>query len=396
MESRTQILDMFSTFAFLEGDYFRRWVSDPRLRRSMEKSTASIATPTQTDKFWSVYWYKKWQSQSHCLAESHLTAYLQETCYWAAQQISQRSSISQYTFGDYFQITNSEIQRVLKSFSSDRGSTLKSYASLVLSNVLKETLRRRQAAEICSDWSLLYRTSKKRIRDVLVHSGIAEPELSQYQLLWFCFTTQYVPFGSTGELSQQLDAHLWRQITDLYNTKRQGQLSVTGAELSPEQIETRLAHLGRWIRNYLYPTIDSLNRLKPSQEGGEIQDDLFDPTSQNLVDLAIEVEDCTQRTIHQSKLQSVLEKAIELLDPEYKEILRLFYQDQLSQLELADRLKVSQPTVSRRMKKAEEQLLSALLVWVQSALNEFPDPNTLKVISSTLREWLNTYYGHKI
>jgi predicted transcriptional regulator len=70
----------------------------------------------------------------------------------------------------------------------------------------------------------------------------------------------------------------------------------------------------------------------------------------------------------------------------------LFYQQKMSQQDLASHLQLSQPTVSRRIKKAEEKLLGTLLDWRQSQLNQFPDPNELKDISIGLREWLAMYY----
>jgi Sigma-70 region 2 len=187
MVPRNNIIALFSTFALLEGDYFRQWLPEPRLQRSMRQALSNTSELSESDKIWALYWYKCWQTQDSRWAASHLTAYLQEPCYWVAQSLGQRVRSTQYTVADYFQIANSEIQRVLQHFAPDRGSTLKSYASLVLTNVLKDTLRQRQAADICSDWSLLRKVSKKRVADVLTATGVKEPEISQYKFAWFCF-----------------------------------------------------------------------------------------------------------------------------------------------------------------------------------------------------------------
>jgi RNA polymerase sigma factor (sigma-70 family) len=391
MSPRTKILDLFSTFAILEGDYFQKWLPEPRLRRSMETALANAAELTELDKIWALYWHKRWQTQDSRWAASHLTAYLQEPCYWVAQGLGQRVRSPQYTVADYFQIANSEIQRVLQHFAPDRGSTLKSYASLVLTNVLKDTLRQRQAADICSDWSLLRKVSKKRVADVLTATGVKEPEISQYQFAWFCFKSLYVPTDGSGSQLAKPDAQLWDAVTTLYNTKRQGQLTVAGNALTPEQLEGQLNKLARWIRGYLYPNVDSLNRTKVGQESGEIQDDLSDPISQDLLDQAIEREELSQRSSQKDELQTILINALAQLEPELKEILQLFYQQKMSQQALASHLQLSQPTVSRRIKKAEEHLLEALLKWRQAQLNQFPDPNEIKHISVALRSWLLMY-----
>ncbi len=392
MNPRTSILELFSTFACVEGGDFRRWAIDARLRRSIEGSVA--AQDDRSEGLWSLYWFDRWQSQSSPLAESHLFAYLQEPCYWVSQQMARRVQTSEYTLADYFQIANTDIRRVLGSFAVDRGSSLKSYASLVLTNALKDTLRQRQAVDICSDWALLRKWSKKRVIAVLDRVGIAEQDAAQYQLAWFCFKTLYVPNESGGERSATPDPAVWIEIANFYNTQRHSQLAVPGASFTPAQIEVRVTKLGRWLREYLYPTLNSLNRPKPGEEAGEVQDDLSDDAGATLLDIAIEREEISQRTAERSQLQTILTQALKDLTPELQEILQLFYQQGLSQQELASHLKLSQPTVSRRLKKAEENLLAALLIWIESQLNQFPDPNVLKSISTTLREWLIVHYAN--
>jgi RNA polymerase sigma factor (sigma-70 family) len=390
MNPRTSILELFSTFAYLEGDNFRRWVTDARLRRSIHRCVTAEAN--RSEGLWSIYWFQQWQSQDSPLAETHLFAYLQEPCYWVSQQMARRMQTSQYTLADYFQMANIDVRRVLNGFEIDRGSSLKSYASLLLTNALKDTLRQRQAVDICSDWALLRKWSKKRVREVLDRVGMVEPEAAEYQLAWFCFKTLYVPNDRTQDKSNTPNPALWQEIADFYNAQRQSQLIIPGATISPSQIELRLTKLGRWLRDYLYPTVNSLNRPKLGDETGEIQDDLSDDAGATLLDLAIEREEITHRTTQQSQLQTILSQAVADLDIELEEILQLFYQQGLSQQELASQLKLSQSTVSRRLKKAEESLLQALLDWIESQLNQFPDPNVLKSISTTLREWLIVHY----
>jgi RNA polymerase sigma factor (sigma-70 family) len=386
MRPRDRLIDQFSTFVLLEDDRFERWIGDPKLLRSMEQQLAKTSQPTTDDRVWAIYWHR--QLIKHPLAQSHLTAYLQEVCFWIAIEMTRRLRSPQYTLADYVQIANSEIPRVFKSFKPDRNSSLKIYAKLVLTNALKDLLRQRQAADICSDWSLLRKVSKKRIGEVLLDRGVTEPELAQYQFAWFCFKTVYIPPESNSQKLPPLDSIGWNQIVELYNTKRQDCLPSPGAVLTPAQIELRMIKLAQWIRSYLYPAIDSLNRSKLESGTGEIQDDLTDNTSESLLDLAIIQADFDRRTTQQSELQTILDRALANLSPELRSILQLFYREGLSQQELANRLQMSQPTIFRRIKQAEAQLLSALLAWIESKLNKLPDPNELKDISTNLQAWL--------
>jgi RNA polymerase sigma factor (sigma-70 family) len=231
--------------------------------------------------------------------------------------------------------------------------------------------------------------------EVRSQAGIGANELEEYQFAWVCFKTIAVPSqnpdGAVEKLTQP-EMQQWGAIADLYNSKRHQQLSSTAAKLTAEQIEVRLTKLTRWIRAYLYPTVDSLNKTKPGHEQGEIQDSLADPVATSLLEAAIENEAQQERQQQRSQLHTRLATGLAELDETAQKILRLFYQENLSQQELADRMAMSQPTVSRRLKKAEEALLANLLDSVRREVNKLPDPSELKQVSLALKEWLTFYY----
>jgi RNA polymerase sigma factor (sigma-70 family) len=374
------MLELFSTFAVLEGAYFQRWVVDARLRRSMQGCIDQRSEISQSDKVWALYWFKQWQP--HNLAEVHLSAYLQESCYWVAHQIAQRLKSNQYLLTDYFQMANGEIPRVLRSFVPDRGIALKSYASTVLTNALKDILRQRQAADIASDWSLLRKVSKKRIAEVIAHAGVADAE--QYQRAWFCFKTLYVPSEAPGETLSRPSAEVWNAIAQAYNSQ--------GLPLTPDQLELRLSQLSRWIRAYLYPSVDSLNRPLAGQETGELQDTLADAEAESLLDQAIAQEAQIERDSLRSRIHILLSQTLVELKPELQIVLDLCYRQKLSQQELAVHLNTSQPTVSRRLKKAEAALLDALLNWCAAQFDRYLNPGEVQTLSAALREWLTIYF----
>jgi hypothetical protein len=71
MQPRDRPIDLFSTFAILEHDWFRRWAIDPRLRTSMQRHLTIQSDPTE--KVWTIYWHQQWLT--HPLAKNHLSAY---------------------------------------------------------------------------------------------------------------------------------------------------------------------------------------------------------------------------------------------------------------------------------------------------------------------------------
>ncbi|MGV0027762.1 sigma-70 family RNA polymerase sigma factor [Phormidesmis priestleyi] len=389
MRPREQIIDLFSSFAQFEGDRFRQWISDPKLRRSMQQCLGDNA---HSERVWSGYWYQCWHAQTHPFAEWHLSAFLQEPCYWATQRTIQRFQGFQYGVADYFQMASAETHKVLRGYNPERGASLRTYAAMALPNLLKDILRQRQDIDICTNWALLRKVSKKRVTEALVQNGLSGAEVDQYRFAWLCFKTLYVQTQLGGlERLPQPDRALWEAISQLYNAKRY-QLVLAGTAWSAEQMEKRLSQVARWIRAYLYPAIASLNQPKSGEDATEWQDDLSAPESQSLLDELVMREELQQRSTQLAEMHNVLQQALQQLDSQSQTLLRLFYQEGLSQQQLAVQLQMSQPSISRRLKKAEAALLTALTQWIQTQVNEFPNPNQLKDISISLKEWLRTQY----
>jgi hypothetical protein len=59
---------------------------------------------------------------------------------------------------------------------------------------------------------------------------------------------------------------------------------------------------------------------------------------------------------------------------------------------MAETLNTKQYTVSRRLSKARETLLTALAKWMQSTLHTAPTSDVLKYTSPVLEEWLQAHY----
>jgi hypothetical protein len=165
MRLRQTTLEIFATFLRFEDDAVSGWVVDGRLRRSIQGCLERAGTDPSPG-FWALYWHRIWQAESSSIASNHLSAYLQEVCYWAAQKLAINLSGGQ-SIADFFQIAIIKLDRVLKGFDPHHGTDLKSYASFAFTNTIKDTLRQRQEVEICTDWALLHKVSHKRLVESL-------------------------------------------------------------------------------------------------------------------------------------------------------------------------------------------------------------------------------------
>lgn len=404
MRPRQTLIELFSSFLEFDCDRFQGWSAELRLRRSMAGCLAQAVDSETSDSFWALYWHKVWQtdpdlhaSSRHSkqqIAKGHLTAYVQEPCYWAAQKTAGSFSNAQYSLADFFQMAIAQIDKVLKGFNAQQGFSLKNYASITLSNLIRESLRQRQEVDICTDWALLRKLSQKRLTEALRTVGLTSDAIASYILAWSCFKTLYVPKQATG--SQKLskpDPQTWDSIARLYNQERLGQPMILAA--TAESLEKWLATCAKAARAYLYPSIVSINTPKPGQDSGEFLDDLAETTqTDSLLNDLIAAEAVEQRKTQQVEVSAVLVNAIQQLDEASQRLIQFYYQDGLTQQEMAERMEMKQYTVSRRLTKARESLLKVLASWSQATLHITPTSDVLNHTSTALEEWLKTHYTH--
>ncbi|NHC35930.1 sigma-70 family RNA polymerase sigma factor [Scytonema millei] len=393
MRPRQGIIEIFSTFLQFDADRFRAWVSDPHLRRSMQARLAQSPQMEAAENYWVLYWYKLWQTQPESLAKAHLTAYLQEVCYWTAHKTSASFTSSQYTLSDCFQMAIARFDKVLKGFNPQLGYGFKSYASAIFSSVLKDLLRQQQEVDISTNWSLLRRLSQKRLVESLQNTGLGVEVINRYVLAWNCFKTLYVPTHPTG--TRQLpkpESETWEAIAKLYNQERITQLHPSGAECNAQTLEKWLVACAKAARSYLYPSLVSIDAPKPGQESGAFLDDLGSFEQDNYLNEMIAVEEQKTQQSRQTQMQAALAEAIAKLDSQAQTIMQMYYGQGLTQQEIAKAIDTKQYTVSRRLTRARESMLLALAKWSQETLHITLTSEVLNNINTVLEEWLQVHY----
>ncbi|MBD2388134.1 sigma-70 family RNA polymerase sigma factor [Cylindrospermum sp. FACHB-282] len=401
MRPRQEIVATFSTFAKLENDKFSKWLTDVRLRRRMENclqnspDTEHWAEDGVAEYFWSLYWYKLWRlnSQLSNLAKQHLSAYLQETCYWAAGKILARFTINQYGLADYFQMGIAEVEKILEGYNPEKNSSLKTYASMAFPSRLKDILRQGKEADVCTNWGLLRKVSKKLVLEALDNAGLSPTQILQYRLAWTCFRVLYLQSQPDGEQKQpEPNGQLWAAVANLYNSERHSQLNPPGSECSPEVIEERLTKTAIYLRTYLYPSVASINIYNQEEDTSQ-EFEIKDPLSESLIGQIIAQEEAEERKNKLSQINEVLESAFRQLETQSQTIFELYYQGGMTQQQIIQELKISQPTVSRRLLKGRDLLLAALLNWSRQTENISVNANQIKDMSAALEEWLKINYA---
>ena len=393
MRPRKDISEIFSTFLQFDADRFQGWATDPKLRRSMRSCLNQLPQPETSENFWALYWHKVLQTQPNSLAGMHLSAYLQEACYWAAQKIMSDFFSTQYTLPDCFQIAIAKVDKLLKGFNPQQGFSLKNYASVIFASVIKEVLRQRQEVDVCTEWALLRKLSQKRLQESLQNLGLSSDTIASYILAWNCFKTVYVPTQASGTRKlAKPDPATWEALVALYNTERRNQLQPPGAECRAETLEKWLSACAKAARAYLYPTLASINTPKPGQETGEWLDNLPGLQGESPLTNLITQEEEQSRQSHQAQMKDILVAALAKLDRQTQHLLQLYYGQGFTQQQIAKQLEMQQYTVSRRLTKSKASLLTALAQWSEETLHISLSLEVLKDINAGLDELLQGYY----
>ena len=392
MRSRQGITELFATFLQFDADRVIGWATDARLRRNITNRQQKLSTPENSEDFWVSYWYKEWQSQQQNLASGHLSAYLQEVCYWAANKTATHFSSGQFTLSDCFQAIVTKTDKVLQGFKPDMGFNIKNYASAIFSSELKELLRQQKEVDISTDWRLLRKVTQKRLVESLENAGLNPQNVQSYVLAWKSYQALYAPRKEKGtrKLSRPDDA-VWESIANLYNQERQTQLAQPGPESNAETIEKCLIASAKAIRAYLYPNMASLNATT-GDNSGEFQDILPQLRQDSLLSEIVVQEEIEERKSQQSQIGDVLIAAINELDKEGQNILKCYYQGNKKQSQIAKELGVKQYTISRRLTKCKDTLLIKLATWTKESMHISLDSSVLDYMSTVLEEWLQNYY----
>lgn len=392
MRPRKNLIERFSAFIQFESDQFQSWLVDGRLRRSMEKQAAIAPLKQTDDDFWSLHWHRTWQKSPRGLAKDHLVAHVQETTYWVALKAYNRFGKAQQGLADLFQIAIARFDRILQSFNADQGTNFKGYATVMLANLLRESLRQQRVIDICTDWGLLRKISQKRLTTALTQAGFAPAKVDHYLLAWRCFNTLYIPHQKDGNRRlPKPDAATWQAIADLYNRDRPLQLAADAPPGSATTIESWLGTCAQATRQALHPPMLSMDA--PTATGsGSYSETLTDDDQAEGMALLVHQEEIQQRRTQRQDMQGVLQAALEALDDESQHLLKLYYQEELTQQAIAQRLEIKQYAVSRRLTRVREKLVKSLVQWGQEALHIAPTLDVIKNTSTALDEWLVSYY----
>jgi RNA polymerase sigma factor (sigma-70 family) len=394
MIKRFTIVEQFSTFILWEDNRFGHWRSDPRLQRSISNGLEQNSTLISSQ--WAVFWHNQLdtidQNRSVQTRQSreHLYAYLQEPCYQAAFDIwnTYRNYSKEYAIADYFQCGVLRFDKLLSGFNSQLSSDLGTYAISFLKWRIADTLRELHKGWGHTSWSLLLYRSKLCVKNALIRYGISGELLEAYLLAWECYVEIYKPARKVRDGSvQKPTTPYWQAIASAYN-------AIAGIRKEVADIEKWISDCGKAVSSYISLnsiSSDAMNR----HEADHLESRLSDESQVEELDFSSVVD---YQQIHQ-KICRWLKAEIEQLDTSetrlnrnIKEILELYYSQELKQVAIGQQLGINQATVARNLQKIKEILTEKFIRWSAENLNILLKSNDVEVMNKVFEEWLRFYY----
>jgi len=376
MKRRRDIVELFSTFLQLDDHYDALgpgWEKSSRLASNITKKIES--EPSAKEEFWAQYWLKATvkDSQTKSHAREHLSAYLEEACYWTALKIYQQLAAYHLRRVDCFLMLREAAANPVKLFKNYdyKSSSVKTYAQFPLKSAVVDQVRKGRELDKYTWPALLRAVTKKRLKESLHKANIKEPEMSQCLLAWQCFRDKYVPTKAAGNKQlQPPDIKQMEAITTHYN--QQGNSEVSAA--STQEIQKLLELCVQVIQDSSKTTV------------GSLEDCIFEPVSEDLS----EEQDAVESEYHQ--VNQVLSKAFAGLPEAAQTMLNLWYGLGMTQSDLALVLGIAQQyQVSRMVGRHKQLLLKTLAEWSQQTWQITLSSQQLSEMGKQLDGWLEEH-----
>ncbi len=414
MKKREGIVQKFSTFLNLttaNNITSGLWQFDVELERHINKIRQ--LDPEAKEEFWARHFLKvllkayqveeKKSLEGDCetnnelenilidnlKAERHLSAYLQESCLWAARKAHQRFNFIRYKYPleECFQVACLGVNppsKFLKSFNFSYSSTINNYAKTGILRFIQNVIylqnieaKRRKY----SDYGLLKDLTKIELKTALLSQGITQEKTDLYCLVWKCFDEIYFSnqCQGTGSLKSPSQEHI-EQICSCYNLRLQ-QLGVAVTSVSEEKIKQILSICIQAAREYRTNYFVPLNS----------DEDIADFRESNL-DSIIQEESCQQ-------IMSIISQLFLAMPEAGQTIIKLYKGLSLTQTEVATVLKnkysdlQKQYQVARRLAKYNRDILKYFLVRSHQIYPDLPinDEKDIENIKEALDECLELH-----
>ncbi len=401
MNKRVTIVKKFCTFLSFSASLQKltcQWVVEAKLERNIQKKVQMYSEPTV--EFWARHFLEIVQRTSgnqtrganenkqKSIAEEHLSAYLQEACYWAAYKIQKQffSIHYKYSLQDLFQIGNLFVSvpgKLVKNFNLEYQHSLENHATVAVYRFIRDkiyTNHTEAKREKYSDYGLLKDLSNKELKEALASQGINTNQFDLYCLARQCFDIICQPQQRQGSCNLEPPRHSdLIQIVELYN-QQINQLKLPETSVDINIIQEMLSTCILAARNYRTKPVLSLKN-----------DDIFSEDVPTLCNTLIQIEEREQ-------IESIIEEIFIDIPDVGQTMFKLWLGLNITQTEVATVLKNNHPELLHQHKLAQnfskynrDILKSFVQQWNQLHPEIVLNDKNIENIQNNLNECLQAY-----
>ena len=388
---RLNTIEQFSTFLLLIDSQRNSfiWKKDLRLRKNINQIIGGklIEAELIARNFLTII-----KTENRSIIANHLTAYLQESCYWAAKEVyaQKQTIVNQLTLEECFssgnEITVTPIKILLK-YNLTSGSKITTYAQTRLKTIITEAIYRHRQWKLVSNWGLLKKMSKSKRKQALTQTaGLQNEQLQQYLLVWLCYCDHAVTIGKKkyNRLSAPNSSQL-KLMTSQYNLLAKKNFSAT-ALIDEAEFKNRLEFCGEKARLFTNPTQTNYEEEKDIKQ--------LQASGNYLVNL--------EENQQQEYINQILINSFHQLDIKLQGIAYLYWGLVLTQQEIVNILQLTAPNFiqkqyqfSRKIKSLKEKLFNSLYQQF-SVSQKITVSIDNKTLLSIVQQWLQEYIETQI
>jgi RNA polymerase sigma factor (sigma-70 family) len=388
LPNRQNLIDKFSMYMIGENNvsYFTiKWKTEPHLQRNIElyKSRnakfASLFNQQDNGRGLVQFWIdmalnrlpprEEWEPQNRIQkAWEHLRVYCEESCYKAALEVGKYDYDFSTTFWEEYIFLarcllyeSINFQDILRKYNFHHSSF-----DTYITGILIKSVKNEVFVAKFSKWRLLYQKSNKELKEALMRAGRDEPEISRFLFARKYFKQVYQmnkiqnPAKRKGQKWQEPDTMDFSLSAKYYNA----QMLLPSA---PHEVTVSAHITGEQLKSWMEVCIAALQNypksITPCFSLDALQEKRCDAESVDYLEILeqSEVEDSigNQETlVKQTEL--ALQEQLLSLKSEQQEILLLYYGLELNQKQIAERFKVTQGAIARRLQTIEIKLLKTV------------------------------------
>jgi len=361
-----------------------QWQNDAELKRNFElyqecsqtfSQLCSQPNPTKNvAEFWrqiainSSLSVQDWEPENRkTLALQHLASYFEKDCYYAAIEVSSKSSDcfwEEYLYCARVFICNYEIFiKLLQSYNVSHQASLDTYIQQSLIKTIQASISK------FSRWRLLTHESDKYLREALQRAGTQEPNISQFIFARKYFKQIYrfnkvnnPAIRQPGQKWPNPDSEDFQAAAECYNAEKSlpsapHEVSA-GLSINGEQMQAWMKICIAALQNYP-KSINPQYSIEALQEQG--YEGFLDKSQLENANIAKAKNSGTAVRKLLNRTDSAFRKQLESLKPDQHKILLLYYGAGFKQKQLAIQLNLNQSSISRRLDAINIQLLQAMV-----------------------------------